>query len=318
MTITTRKPTGRPSWPLLLAAGGEGAGKSFLAAQASASDLIGRTLWIGHGEADPDEYALIPGADFDIVEYDGTITGLRRIIREAAAEPKGDKPTLLVVDSGTKVWDTISENAQLDANQRAARNGRGGGGDATIGVDIWNRHKQHWRDIVDTLRLHDGPAIITARYEEVAAMGKDPRSGKTVPTGEKVWKVKAEKGLPYDVDAVVHMPVRGTYTLSKVRSVRLQLDEPKDWPGFTMDAFWRALGLADVETGRSAYATPVAEETPEADESGRDWLTELTAAGTDRGLLSKLGVEAKAAHASPETLEQIRVAYRGAGEGATS
>ncbi|MDF2895731.1 MAG: hypothetical protein K0Q46_2517 [Rhodococcus erythropolis] len=311
MTIATRKPTGKPSWPLLLAAGGEGAGKSFLAAQASASELVGRTLWVGHGEQDPDEYALIPGADFDIVEYDGTITGLRKIIHEAAAEPKGDKPTLIVVDSGTKVWDTISENAQVDANQRAARKGNRGG-DSTIGVDIWNKHKAHWRDIIDVLRLHDGPAIITARYEEVAAMGKDPRTGRTVPTGDKVWKVKAEKGLPYDVDAVIHMPVRGQYTLSKVRSVRLQLDEPKDWPNFTMDAFWRALGLADVETGRSAYATPVVEETQEPDESGRDWLAELNDAQGDKDAIAALGAAAKAAHASDNVLTVIRSAYRDA------
>jgi len=314
MTIATRKPTGRPSWPLLLAAGGEGAGKSFLAAEASASDLIGRTYWVGHGEQDPDEYALIPGADFDIVEYDGTVRQLRQLVRDIAAEPKGDKPTLIVVDSGTKVWDTISENAQLDANQRAARNGRRGDGDATIGVDIWNKHKAHWRDIIDALRLHDGPAIITARYEEVAAMGKDQR-GKTVPTGEKVWKVKAEKGLPYDVDVVLHMPVRGTYTLSKVRSVRLQLDEPRDWPKFTMDAFWRALGLADVETGRSAYATPVTEEADLVDESGRDWLAELTDAQSDVDAIAALGSAARAAHATDQILAVIRGAYQEARRG---
>lgn len=309
MSIATRKPTGKPSWPLLLAAGGEGAGKSFLAAQASASDLIGRTFWIGHGEQDPDEYGALPGVDFDIVQYDGTVSQLRKIVHDIAAEPKGEKPTLLVVDSGTKVWDTISENAQLDANRRAARNGRKVD-DATISVDIWNKHKQHWRDIIDVLRLHDGPAIITARYEEVAAMGKDPRTGKTVPTGDKVWKVKAEKGLPYDVDAVLHMPIRGTYTLSKVRSVRLQLDEPKDWPGFTMDAFWRALGLADVETGRSEYASPITEETDEVDESGRDWLTELAQAQGDADAIAALGSAARAAHASPQILEVIRGAFR--------
>jgi hypothetical protein len=311
MTITTRKPTGKPSWPLILAAGGEGSGKSFLAALASASDLVDRTLWFGYGEQDPDEYGAIPGANFEIVEHVGTIPALKKLIREVAAEPKGAKPTLLIVDSGTKVWDAISENAQNDANRRAKRE------DATITVDIWNKHKAHWRAIIDALRAHDGPAIITARYEEVAAMGKDPRTGKTGPTGEKVWKVKAEKGLPYDVDAVIHMTERGSYTVSKVRSVRLQLQEPRDWPGFTIDAFWRALGLHELETGRSAYATPVQDEEP-FDESGRDWLAELKLAGSDQDAVGALGAAAREAGASAEILTVIRGVFRELGTAATS
>lgn len=301
MTIQTRKPTGKPSWPLTLAAGGEGAGKSFLAAQASASDLIGRTYWLGYGEQDPDEYALIPGANFDIVQHDGTVNQVKEIVKEIAAQPKGDKPTLIVLDSGTKLWDAVSENAQIDANRRAARKGNNTG-DATIGVDIWNHHKAHWRAIIDALRSHDGPAIITARYEEVAEIVK----GK--PTGDKLWKVKAEKGLPYDVDAVIHMEERGKYVISKVRSVRLQLQEPKQWPGFTMDAFWRALGLHEVETAPSQYATPV----QETDESGRDWLAELDETGGDPDLIRALGTQARAAGASEDILTQLTAAYRAA------
>lgn len=296
MTIATRKPTGRPSWPLTLAAGGEGSGKSFLAALASASDLIGQTYWIGYGEADPDEYGLIPGADFDIVQHDGTVNQVKAIVRELASQPKPDKPTLIVLDSGTKLWDAISENAQLDANNRQKRQ------DATITVDIWNKHKAHWRAIIDALREHDGPVIITARYEEVAEIVK----GK--PTGEKVWKVKAEKGLPYDVDAVIHMEERGKYVVSKVRSVRLQLDKPNEWPDLTMDAFWRALGLHETETGKSAYSTP----TQEVDDSGRDWLTELADADGDVDLINALGLAARAAGAQAAVLNMIRQAYQDA------
>lgn len=303
MTITTRKPTGKPSWPLTLAAGGEGSGKSFLAAQAAASDLVGETYWIGYGEQDPDEYGLI--ADFGIVQHDGTVNAVKAIVRELAAQPKPDKPTLIVLDSGTKLWDAVSENAQLDANQRAARKGNKSD-EAPIGVDIWNKHKGQWRQIIDALREHDGPVIITARYEEVAEIVK----GK--PTGDKLWKVKAEKGLPYDVDAVIHMEERGKYVISKVRSVRLALDKPKEWPNFTMDAFWRALGLHEVETGKSAYATP----TQEVDESGRDWLAELADTDGDVDLISGLGLAARAAGAQPPVLDVIRQAYQDAKAGA--
>lgn len=302
MTLTTRKPTGKPSWPLTLAAGGEGSGKSYLAALASASDLIGSTYWIGYGEADPDEYGLIPGANFDIVQHDGTVNQVKAIVREIAKQPKPDKPTLIVFDSGTKLWDAVSENAQLDANKRQKRD------DATITVDIWNKHKAHWRDIIDALREHDGPVIITARYEEVAEIVK----GK--PTGEKVWKVKAEKGLPYDVDAVIHMAERGQYVVSKVRSVRLALDKPKSWPGLTMDAFWRALGLHQMETAKSEYATPV-QEVSDMDTSGRDWLVELADTQGDLSAISALGTAAKAANAGDAILATIRTEYQRVKEG---
>lgn len=72
MTLTTRKPTGLPSWPILLIAGVPKAGKSYACAAASASPLVGRTLWVPVGEDDPDELGGIPGADFDIVQHDGT------------------------------------------------------------------------------------------------------------------------------------------------------------------------------------------------------------------------------------------------------
>lgn len=305
MTIQTRKPTGKPSWPLLLAAGGEGSGKSYLAAVASSSDLIGDTYWISYGEQDPDEYGAIPGARFQIVQHDGTVGAIQRIVKEIATQPKPDKPTLIVVDSGTKLWDAISENAQIDADKRAARKGDKSG-NAPIGIDIWNRHKKVWRDIIDALRAHDGPAIITARYEEVAEVVK----GK--PTGDKLWKVKAEKGLPYDVDAVLHMEERGKYVLTKARSVRLQLDEPRLWPRFTMDALWRALGLHETETAPSSYATPVQEV---SDEPVRDWLAELAETGGDADLIRSLGAAARAAGAPEEVMAAITAEFRKAETG---
>jgi hypothetical protein len=196
------------------------------------------------------------------------------------------------------VWDTVSENAQAEANRRQKKD------DAVITVDIWNKHKAHWRAIIDAARAHNGPVIITARYEEVAEIVK----GK--PTGEKVWKVKAEKGLPYDVDAVLHMPERGKFIVSKVRSVRLQLQEPKPWPNFTMDAFWRALGLHELETGESAYATPTVDTEGEGDVSGRDWLAELDIASGDLDAIASLGSAARLANADGETLTVIREAYK--------
>src|SRR5690242_8022331 len=104
----TRRPSGKPPWPIVLIAGVEKAGKSYAAALASGSDLVGRTLWYGIGEDAPDEYARVPGADFEIVEHDGTYRDILAALEWGAAQPRvNGKPTLLVVDSFGRAWDLL-------------------------------------------------------------------------------------------------------------------------------------------------------------------------------------------------------------------
>ena len=122
MTLKTRKPTGKPLWPILLIAGIEKSGKSYAAAAASASKLIGRTLWVPVGEDDPDELGGIDGARFEIVEHDGTYRGILSAVDAAVAElAKDDTPGLIVLDSGTRLWNLLSDEAQATANARAAK-----------------------------------------------------------------------------------------------------------------------------------------------------------------------------------------------------
>ena len=109
--------------------------KSYSCAVASGSELVGRTLWVGIGEDDPDEYGAIPGADFEIVEHDGTYAGILGAVRAAVAEPpSAGGPTLLVVDSMTRLWNLLGDNAQAIANKRA-KGRRGAGGDFSISMD---------------------------------------------------------------------------------------------------------------------------------------------------------------------------------------
>lgn len=248
----TRRPTGKPSWPFLLVAGREGAGKSWACAQASASDLIGRTLWVGVGEDDPDEYALIPGADFEIVEHDGTYRDILAAIEWATQQDSPDgRPVLVVVDSATRIWDLLCDMAQDSANDRARRkqsqtNGsRGqsttGDTEADIHMDLWNIAKGRWANIIDALRAHSGPVAMTARMDEVTVMA----GGK--PTTQKEWRIKAEKSLPYDVTHIVELPERGAAFLAKAKTARMEVPRRIPLPGFTVDKLWRDLGLADVE-----------------------------------------------------------------------
>lgn len=248
-----RKPTGRPSWPILLLAGREKAGKTFAALSASTSPLVGRTLYIGIGEDDPDEYSLIPGVEFDIVVHDGTYPGILAAIKAAVDEPVAQLATLIVVDSMTRLWELIQDNMQAIANRRA-KGRRTASGDFAISPDLWNVAKAQWQDVMDTLRLHQGPVVLTARLDEVSIV----EDGK--PTGAKEWKVQAHKSLVFDATGVVEMRERGKYLLTGLKSVRVMLDGQRNYPGFTVPKLWSDIGIQDG-TGERAHASTVADTT---------------------------------------------------------
>lgn len=286
MTIRTRKPSGKPSWPITLLAGAEKTGKSWAAAAAAASPLIARTYWLGIGEDTPDEYGLI--ADFDIIEHDGSYADILRNVTEVAGEIKPGV-TLLVVDSMTRLWDLIKDNAQAKANGRARANATRYNksqpdGDVPISMDLWNEAAGQWNHVMDAIRAHQGPAILTARLDTVTVMGDDGK-----PTKQKQEKVSAQKSLPFDVGAVIEMPVRGEAYITGVRSVKLRLPERLLVKDFTMDGFWRKLGLHETEVGPRTHDAPSVDAVDDAEP--RDFLAEAEAAPTSAAA-SKIGAAA--------------------------
>jgi hypothetical protein len=276
VSLQTRRPTGRPSWPIVLLAGREGAGKSWAAASTSASPMIGRTLWVSIGEDDPDEYGIIPGADFEIVEHDGSYRGELQAIRDAVAEPAGELPTLLVIDSMTRLWNQLSDNAQVIANTR--RKGRKtASDDYSITPDLWGVAAGQWQDVMDAVRAHRGPVLLTARLDEVMVM----ENGQ--PTSQKTWKVQGHKSLSYDVGVVVEMRERGAFLITKARSARMSIEKPLLAPGFTVQTLWNQLGIESGEdTGERSHQAAVTDpdETPaevaqQESEPTRDWEKEM-------------------------------------------
>ncbi|MCX3059607.1 AAA family ATPase [Streptomyces beihaiensis] len=254
--LKTRQPSGKPSWPIILLAGCEKAGKTWSAAELSASDLVDRTFWLEVGEGSADLYGALPGARYEIVEHDGSFNNLGLMTRLATEQPFDDQPHALVVDSMTAVWDMLADEQQLIANQRAVRKGRGGSGDATITMDQWNAAKKRWGRLLDVLRQHNGPVILIARLEQVAVVGPDGK-----PTTDKTWKIRAEKNLPFEVDAIVEMPRPREAYLTGVRSVRLQVPPGAHvpYPDFTIEGLLRDMGFGELETSPRAYATTDAE-----------------------------------------------------------
>lgn len=287
MPLVTRKPTGQPPWPILLIAGVEKSGKSYASAEASASDMIGRTLWIAVGEDEPDELGALPGARFEIVAHNGTYAGIMDALSDAVDALAGEeKPGLIVLDSGTRLWNLLADEAQAVANQRAAKkaakyNRSAPTEDVAIGMDLWNRAKGRWEAVIDLLREHKGPSIITARLDLVTVV-----NDKGDPTGERDWKVQAHKSLPWDVGAIVQMPEPGKAVLTGVRSLRVKgaTDKHRPFPGFTVEKLWREMGL-DQGASERAHAPVDASASVRADEAAdatRDAKARLWAVWKER------------------------------------
>lgn len=237
MERTTRKPTGKASWPLVLLAGQQKCGKSYTASRFSASDLIDRTFYIEIGEGSADQYGAIPGARYEIVEHDGSWADILAAVEWAAAQPRPNgKPHALVIDSMTELWGLLSDEQDSVAKDR---------GKGTITMDQWNNAKKRWRKVIDAARVNPGPVIFTARYNEVTVM----RGGK--PTTDKEWKVDAEKNLAYEVDAIITWKQPREPYINGVRTVAFDVPAggfaPRDPANFDLDKFFRSLNIDGTE-----------------------------------------------------------------------
>lgn len=294
--MKTRKPTGRAPWPIILIAGAEKAGKSWAAAQATGHESIRNAYWLGIGEDDPDEYANVPGADFEIVEHDGTYQQIRDALRELVQIPQDPThPDLLIVDSMGRLWAQLSDLAQQEANARAAEKARkynraAPSEEVPIGMDLWNRAKGRWGEVLDLLRAFQGPVILTARLTVVTVVDAEGK-----PTKEKSDKIEAEKNLPYDVAAVVKMPERGVAILTGVRSAKLQMAQPTKLRDFTVASLWEAMGVGeDMGERRHAGQSPAPADDPQepAAETAQQWVDAIHGV-TDLGSLRALWGDAQ-------------------------
>ena len=217
-TLATRPLTGKERHPLILLSGGFKVGKSWAIAAASADPRVARlrVLEVGRDTGAMDEYGAIPGARVELVEHDGTWAGVSAQIQAACAAPRPehDGYSILAIDGATSLWALLSRTAQA------------GGRD--IGPGGWAALNATWDDLLDTLRTHDGPVILTARADD----------------GGEDLKARVQKDLPYDVDVVVQASAHRNFSLRGVRSVRF-----KDVPGAIEIGDLNIPDLLDVLTG---------------------------------------------------------------------
>jgi hypothetical protein len=242
MALKTRPPTGRVPWPLILIEGSEKAGKSWCAAELSASPKVGRTFWLDIGEGAADEYGAIPGARYEVIDHDGSWADILGQVAEvkALAEQtvkRGELPVVLVIDSMTAEWDVLKGIADSRARQRLAKRGKAVAPDAEpqISMDLWNDANSKHRRLMTMLMTFPGVAIVTARGKEVAALDS---GGKPIE-GRKEYKVEGHKSLAYDCSAWVRLSRDNPPIVVGARSVhsgvRPGVDRPVPAPSFTLE-----------------------------------------------------------------------------------
>lgn len=246
--LKTRKPTGIPPWPLVLIEGPEKSGKSYAAAQFTTSDKIGQAYWIDLGEGAADEYAAIPGADYLVIDHDGTwqdITTQIQAVHDIAE--KSDKPVVLVIDSMTAEWEMLKDWASKRAREsKFAQKQLREDPNAEVkpSMNLWNDAGNRHFKLMRQLMSFPGIVIITARGKEVAALDAD---GRPIPKA-KEYRVEGHKTLPFDATVWVRLSREEPPTVVGCRSVhagiRPGVDPPLRYPEFSLEhLIFEVLGL---------------------------------------------------------------------------
>jgi hypothetical protein len=243
--LRTRRPTGKPSWPLILLAGEAKTGKTFAAAQFSGDPRIGRTLWMDLGEGCADEYGSVPGADYEIVEHDGTwidIVEQAAAVKEVAQaeQDAGNPPVLFVLDSMTAEWAMLTswtnDRAKRSKNNRKllAENP-----DAEIDVssNYWNDANSRHNRLMNILKTFPGIVVMTSLETEKTQIGP---GGRPIENAPKVAKPDAQKRLPADASVWIRLSLTEAPTIVGIRSVKFTIrggiDKPKPWADFSLGA----------------------------------------------------------------------------------
>jgi hypothetical protein len=243
MPLRTRKPTGAVPWPLILVEGGEKSGKSWAAAELSASQKVGRTVWLDLNEGAADEYGAVPGARYEVIEHDGSWPDIISQVTEAKVEAEkdaklGKPPFVLVIDSMTAEWDLLKDWACLrarstDSNKKKLA--RDPNIEIEVSMNFWNDAAGRHRKLMTLLMTFPGIVVMIARGKETAELDA---SGRPVKNG-KDYRVEGHKSLAYDASVWVRLSREEAPRIIGARSVhagmRPGVDRPKPVPSFTLE-----------------------------------------------------------------------------------
>lgn len=291
--LKTRPPTCVVPWPLILVEGGEKAGKSWAAAELSASDKVGRTLWIDWAEGSGDEYGAIPGARFEMVEHDGTwssIIGQVRAAQKVAAKAlaDGEKPVVLIIDSMTAEWDDLKDWVDEKARRREKNQKlleKDPEAEVQITTDLWNLANARHKQLMRILMRFPGIVVMIARGNDQVLI----ENGRPVE-GKRVWKVEGQKNLGFDATVWLRMSRTDHPEIIGARSVHAGIvpgeDKPRRFPELTLEKLVFDILKCDPKTATVREFTSVADRVGE--------LADLIALAESKEELNAIWKDAKA------------------------
>lgn len=252
--LDDRAPTGAVPWPFILLEGGEKTGKGWDLAVLSSSPRVGRSWTLDLSEGGGDEYGAIPGARYRVLNHDGTwrtIMGQIRAVRREAENDReqGKPPVCLFIDSGSLIWNGLSQWAEQLARRSPAGQKKireallkdpgtdPASVDITVQMTHWNAANKRWRTMMTILLTFPGIVVMTARGKYVASIDEN---GKPIQ-GTKEYKVEGQKDLCFDATVWVRKNRDGSTEIIGARSVHAGIRPGGDQPhkvrngGFTLD-----------------------------------------------------------------------------------
>jgi hypothetical protein len=214
--------------PLCLLEGETGSGRSWTAAELSASPKVGRTLWIELGkETSADQYGAIPGVKYEIVTPDNDSEtwdwhSLYAAVKDAKADAAraadaGERPTVLTIDQSGAIWDMLSEwadNRARSTKTNRARLAENPNYEYTIGSNFWNDATGRWDKLMTQLLTFPGIVVLLSNGQEITLF----ENGQ--PTPRKTWKVAGQKDFTKAVPIWVRLSRDTDPRIIKLRAVR--------------------------------------------------------------------------------------------------
>ena len=232
MAPKNRKPTGKPSWSRILLSGDAGGRKSWAAAELSADERIGGMFWleVGDGEDTADEYGLIPGVKYDIIEHDGTWKEIYEQLSEhwvlaKKAEEAGGLRIALTVDAMSGIHSMLQSMLDTRARRKLANQLEGKGEnpdlawsserEVTITPDLWNLARKRHEQFMSKVLTWPGPVVLISR-EKVATVFD--AAGNL--TKQKDWTLECRKDLHKQCTAWIRMNPGEVPLVKKLRSAK--------------------------------------------------------------------------------------------------
>ncbi|MEU3559648.1 hypothetical protein [Kitasatospora sp. NPDC006786] len=236
--LNSRKPTGIVPWPFILVEGEEGAGKPYETIAFSACKRVGQMYVMDLSEGSADEYAAIPGADFEVIVHDGSYQSIAEQVEAVwweahRAASAGEKPVVFVIDSGSALWRMLSnwtyERAKRSTGNRA-KLAQNPDANIDVGRHLWNDSIARWYRIVHMLQTMPGIAIMLARGREVSAT--DANGQPLVERGRAVkeWSVTAQKDIGFDSTVWARMRRDKATQIIKARTLRFRVESGNPMP----------------------------------------------------------------------------------------